>query len=519
MRELSGAPAAAPAADTQATPIVYGIQGNYTTAVYSPTDATNAVWILTSAGFIFLMQAGFALVEAGAVTKKNRSAMLIKNLYNVAIAGIAFWLVGYGLGFGNPQYFVGNNQQFFASYGFEQVPQDNYLFWVIQFAYATVVVSIFQGALAERTQLWAYLIVSALLAGFIYPVILAWTWGQGWLNMKGFHDFAGTGIIHLVGGTVAFWGAVIVGERRAKIRAREDYVINIQVDVRNPDIQHELDDLHPDFSKIAKKHFKGNEGELARNNNAFIVLGTLLIWASYIFFVGGRTLGQSNNRSAASSKIIQNMFISSSFSALISALFKPIVMGTTNKRATKYDCLTLCNGALVGMIAISGAVDRVENWASVLIGVIAAVFYLGGVLLLEFYRIDDPLEVAPVHFAGGVWGLFAVGFFDNFSGALFTTSVQQGAFMGYQLVGAVVIIAFTSLVAGTAFLVMDKVDLLRIDKAIEEIGLDVAKLSPGVSEDFIDAVRDKIEARENQEKKRQRFADEEQERKVKVQLK
>lgn len=101
-------------------------------------------------------------------------------------------------------------------------------------------VSIFQGALAERTQLWAYMIFSAILAGFIYPIILAWTWGQGWLNAKGFHDFAGAGVIHLVGGTAAFWGAYIVGERRAKVRAREDIGGRVHVDVRSKEIHSEL---------------------------------------------------------------------------------------------------------------------------------------------------------------------------------------------------------------------------------------------------------------------------------------
>ncbi len=110
----------------------------------------------------------------------------------------------------------------------------------------------FQGALAERTKLKAYLIVSAILAGFIYPIILAWTWGQGWLYEKGFHDFSGSGVVHLVAGTVALWGAIIVGERRAKIRAREGQINTPHVDVNSHEVQQELDDLNADFSKIAK---------------------------------------------------------------------------------------------------------------------------------------------------------------------------------------------------------------------------------------------------------------------------
>lgn len=128
-----------------------GIQGPYTNAVPTTAQGADSVWILASAGFIFLMQAGFALIEGGAVSKKNRNSMLIKNIYNVAITAIAFWLSGYGLAFGGAEFFVGQDKGSYASSGFEQVQTDNYVLWIIQFAYATVVISSFQGALAERT--------------------------------------------------------------------------------------------------------------------------------------------------------------------------------------------------------------------------------------------------------------------------------------------------------------------------------------------------------------------------------
>ena len=125
------------------------------------------------------------------------------------------------------------------------------------------------------------------------------------------------------------------------------------------------------------------------------------------------------------------MFISSGFSGLVSIILKPLVLGTSCNRSAKYDCLTLCNGILIGMVAISGVVDSVQNWGAVLIGSIAAVWYVCAVVFLEFYRIDDPLEVFPVHGAGGIWGLFATGFFNNHSGALFRDAAKQGQFMGY----------------------------------------------------------------------------------------
>ena len=230
-----------------------------------------------------------------------------------------------------------------------------------------------------------------------------------------------------------------------------------------------------------------------------MVLGTLFVWAAYFFFVGGRTLGQFNPRAYNSAKIIQNLFISSSFSALVTLVIRPILFGVS--RTHKFDVLSLSNGALVGMVAISASVDRVENWGAVLIGTIAAFFYVISILTLEFYRIDDPLETISVHFTGGIWGVFATGFFDTTSGVLFYGSIRQGQFMGYQLVGILVIILFVSLIMLPTFYILSKLQILRADKAVEEIGFDIAVINPGVSQEFINVVRDKIEAREEQEKK------------------
>ncbi len=197
------------------------------------------------------------------------------------------------------------------------------------------------------------------------------------------------------------------------------------------------------------------------------------------------------------------MFISSGFSALTTLIIRPIALGVT--RYTKFDALSLCNGALVGMVAISASVDRVENWGAVLIGTISAFFYLISLLTLEFYHIDDPLETISVHLAGGAWGLFAAGFFDTTSGALFYGAYNQGMFMGYQLVGILTIFLFTSVIMFPAFFIMRKLHVLRADKAVEEIGFDIADIYPGVSREFLDAVGEKIEAREEQERKLHQF--------------
>lgn len=300
----------------------------------------------------------------------------------------------------------------------------------------------------------------------------------------------------MLAGTAAFWGALIVGERQSKVRARDNPKAAPKLTKK---VKRELSQPGADFSLIAANTYGASSDDLIPNNNTYIVLGTLIVVTGYIFFTGGRTLGQSGiDRTNASSKIIQNTLISAAFGGLVSFVLKTIVL-RRNSRAAKYDCLTLCNGILIGLISVAGAADRVQNWGAVLIGSIAGFWYVGGILYLEFWRIDDPLEVFPVHGLGGLWGLFAVGFFDNNRGALYDDALKQGRFMGYQIVGIVVIIAWTSLFSILGFLIMRKLHILRIDPAIEEIGLDVAELG-NVPEEYIDAVREQLKKRDAQAK-------------------
>ena len=184
-------------------------------------------------------------------------------------------------------------------------------------------------------------------------------------------------------------------------------------------------DPSADYSIITQKYFPASAS--SQRNHVYIVLGALLFWCGYIFFVGGRTLGQNGiARENNSSKIIMNMFIASGFSALWSITLKNVILWRVCSRAAKYDVLTLANGIIIGCAAISGVANNCDNWGAVLIGSISAAFYVGGILFEQFWGIDDPLEVFPVHFCGGLWGLFATGFFDQVRGALFYGGHQQG---------------------------------------------------------------------------------------------
>jgi Amt family ammonium transporter len=175
------------------------------------------------------MQLGFALLENGMVRSKNSKNILIKNLFDVCVGALAFWLLGFGLAFGQTEAggFIGTNGGMFAAADFDKLEKNHYLLWIFQFSFAATSATIVSGSLAERTQLPAYLAFSTIMTGFIYPVVVGWCWGGGWLGDvspegKGFHDFAGTGIVHMVGGTAGFVGAYILGPRYGKEKNASD---------------------------------------------------------------------------------------------------------------------------------------------------------------------------------------------------------------------------------------------------------------------------------------------------------
>lgn len=194
--------------------------------VYSTKEAVEIVWALVATAMIFFMQSGFALVEVGSVRQKNSQSILIKNLCDSAIGCIGYWLVGYAFAFGDVNYFMGFGREYFVSNNFQSLEYDNYKWWIFQYSFAATSATIVSGALAERCQLATYLCFSFFMTSFIYPIVCAWIWadgthGIGWLNQLGFIDFAGSGVVHLVGGICAIWGARTLGERYGKDRVRK----------------------------------------------------------------------------------------------------------------------------------------------------------------------------------------------------------------------------------------------------------------------------------------------------------
>lgn len=191
---------------------------NYEEYINTTDQAINELLVIVATAFILLMQLGFALVENGTVRSKNSKNILIKNLFDACAGALAFWLIGFGWAFGYKEEggFIGTDGKVFAGSKAKELEDNYYHNWIFQFSFAATAATIVSGSLAERTQLPAYMIFSVLMTGFIYPIVVGWCWGGGWLSEKGFHDFAGTGIVHMVGGVAGFWGAAIIGPRHGK---------------------------------------------------------------------------------------------------------------------------------------------------------------------------------------------------------------------------------------------------------------------------------------------------------------
>ena len=252
---------------------------------YSEREAIDALLVIVSTVFIFMMHSGFAMVEVGSVREKNAHNILIKNLYVVCAGVIAFWLIGYGFAFGQTEHkgkFIGSKSGTFAASNFDHDTDDHYLAWIFQFAFAGTAATIVSGSLAERCHLPTFLIFSAIMTAFIYPVVVSWTWGGGWLAKRGFFDFAGSGVVHLVGGSSGLIGAFIIGPRHGK--------------ERNPSTRKDVFQ-DGEFTELTKKtsNTQSLQNWIRERENLpfkpysvpFMVIGTLILWVSWLFFNGG----------------------------------------------------------------------------------------------------------------------------------------------------------------------------------------------------------------------------------------
>lgn len=391
----------------------------------------DTMWVLFCAFLVFLMQAGFAMVTAGFTRAKNASNALMKNFMDFCMASLGFAVFGYALMFGGGNEFFGTEGWFLVgARSGADVPLHAY--WLFQAVFCGTAATIVAGAVAERMRFAAYLIYSFLISAFVYPIVGHWTWGGGWLDTLGFADFAGSTIVHGVGGWAALVGAVLVGPRTGKYR--------------------------PD----------GTANVIAGHSIPLVALGVFLLWFGWFGFNPGSAL------TVGDGELISLVAVNTNLSAAAGAV---TAMATVWIKFDKPDLSMALNGALAGLVAVTAPCAYVAPPAAVFIGAAAGVLVVYGILWLDRLRVDDPVGAVSVHGISGVWGTLAVGIFGKASMGLAGDGLVYGGFrqLGIQALGAVACGLFVVAAMTLVFKFADAVVGLRVPKTEELKGLDLGE--------------------------------------------
>jgi Amt family ammonium transporter len=399
------------------------------TALTEYAYSINTVWVLVTAALVFFMQAGFALVEAGFTRSKNTTNILFKNLMDFVFGTLGFWLIGFGLMFGSKNGFWGGIDLFTQNTYRTDMP--DFAFLIFQTVFAATAATIVSGAMAERTKFNAYLIFSGVISMIIYPISGHWAWGGGWLSQMAvpFHDFAGSSVVHMVGGMAALVGATVLGPR------------------------------------IGKYDKSGKAKAIPGHNMTLATLGVFILWIGWFGFNPGSQLAAAGTDNA---KAIALIFVTTNIAAAGGALATMIYIWMQYKKPAL--SMTL-NGALAGLVAITAGCDAVTPGGALIIGMLAGVLV---VLSVEFFdkvlKIDDPVGAISVHGICGAFGTLMVGLFSTSQGLLYG---QGGALLKSQLIGVVSIAAWALAASSILFIALKYLNGLRVEKRIEEEGLDI----------------------------------------------
>uniref|UniRef100_A0A146MH48 Ammonium transporter n=1 Tax=Lygus hesperus TaxID=30085 RepID=A0A146MH48_LYGHE len=375
------------------------------------------------------MQAGFACLEVGAVRTKNAVNILMKNLLDMVICCFAYYMVGYPLAYGEGNPFIG--YQHFAGVG---LPDSAYVDWFFQFIFAATTATIVSGAVAERCQFAAYLIYSAVISGFVYPVVSHWAWSKhGWLNTLGFHDLSGCGVVHALAGTCAFVAAALLGPRKGR------------------------------FDE------KGKPQDMGGHSLPITGIGALLLFTGFLAFNGGAIFhitGKGDDILVARSMI--NTIIAGCGGSLLTLVMAKLHLLESE---SPWPFTLILNGTLAGMASSCAAPHKYAAWAMFIIGMISALCYQYLHRLILFLKVDDPLDATALHFAGGSWGMLAEGFFQP-EGLLYKWSYESGMEIVYNTVGLLAIILWGAVWSICLFGGLKCFGLLRVSEREELEGLD-----------------------------------------------
>ncbi len=386
-------------------------------------NGLDTLWVLLGAILVFWMQPGFALVEAGMTRAKNTANILMKNFCDFMCGSVLYWILGFSLMYGAGSAFFGWQGFFFIGSDSNVPAECTFIFQTVFCATAATIVS---GSMAERTKFSMYLMYSVLISALIYPIEGHWSWGGGWLSEMGFHDFAGSTVVHLCGGALALAGAIVLGPR------------------------------------VGKYGRDGQSRAIPGHSLTLCALGVFCLWMGWFGFNPCSTVAATGYANAVS---MAHVFVTTNMAAAVGGLTALVYTWMVDGKPS---LSMVCNGVLAGLVGITAGCDCVSIGASFIIGVVTSLLMCVSVNVLDKYcHIDDPVGAVSVHGVGGLVGTVLTG--------VFCDSAIDGveATLGVQTLGAVVVGLFAFVCGMVLFTVLNRTFGLRVDRRIEEEGLDV----------------------------------------------
>ncbi len=409
------------------------------------TFVFNTFAFLIWGALVMFMCAGFTMLESGSVRTKNASMICLKNIGIYSIAGLAYFIIGYNLMYVDVGSVIGSFNFLYGPSSAEldllggddgavsSVVANGYSSmsdWFFQMVFVATAASIVSGALAERVKMWSFFLFTLLLTAFIYPIVGAWTWGGGWLSEMGFQDFAGSTIVHSVGGWAALAGILVVGPRLGKFRN------------------------------------DGSARATPPSNILIVTLGVFILWLGWFGFNGGSQLALGSALDAvAMSHVLVNTNLAAAAGVVAAIAISRSIMGRT-------DLFVGLNGAIAGLVSITAGPDIVDHYWAIIIGAIGAILCTLGLKLLEKLKLDDVVGAVPAHLFAGIWGTLAA-------------AIAGGAMFHVQLVGVLAVGAFVFVVSYLVWRLIDLTIKARVSRQVEQLGQDAGELGIEAYPEFV----------------------------------
>ncbi len=389
-------------------------------------SAIDTVWVAICAAIIFLMEGGFALLEAGFVRSKNAMSIIAKVIIDITFGGVAFYVVGFGIAYGASNgWFAFDTGITDGNLGLD-LTVSNKLFWFIQLGFAIAAISIVSGAVAERMKVWAYALFVVIFCAIMYPLAANWVWNpNGWLAVRGFNDFAGSAAVHAMGGFAALAAAIVLGPR------------------------------------LGKYDQNGKPVAIPGHNLPLAAVGGFILWFGWFGFNPGSTLGAVGNWKLIGT-VATNTFLASAAGGISTIVYTYFKYG-------QIDITMTINGVLAGLVAITAGCNVLDPSSAIIVGLIAGTLVDIAVIYIDKIRIDDPVGAIAVHGINGLFGTLAVGLFASEDGLFFGGGIDL---LVTQALGVLVIGSFSFIVTFIIMKIMKKTIDIRVNRSEERAGID-----------------------------------------------